>query len=86
MKDKITMEKPADCILVIFGASGDLTNRKLIPAIFELQNQNLLPNRFVVLGAGRTEMTDESFRNKMETGVKNFQRIRILTMKTLIDF
>ncbi|MEK6552118.1 MAG: glucose-6-phosphate dehydrogenase, partial [Bacteroidota bacterium] len=83
MKDKIIMEKPADCILIIFGASGDLTNRKLIPAIFELLNQNLLPNKFVVLGVGRTEMTDESFRKKMEEGVKNFSENKNFNNETL---
>lgn len=53
-------------ILVIFGASGDLTKRKLVPALFELCRQNLLPDRFAVLGVGRTELTDESFREKAE--------------------
>ena len=80
------MEKPADCVLVIFGASGDLTNRKLIPAIFELQNQNLLPNRFAVLGVGRTEMTDESFRKKMESGVKEFSEDKNLIGETINQF
>ena len=86
MKDKIKMEKPADCILVIFGASGDLTNRKLIPAIFELLNQNLLPNKFIVLGVGRTEMTDESFRIKMEEGVKIFSENKNINDETLQQF
>lgn len=51
-------------ILVIFGASGDLTKRKLIPAIFELYKHNLLPEKFVVLGVSRTDYeTEEHFRN-----------------------
>ena len=86
MKEKDVMEKPADCILVIFGASGDLTNRKLIPAIFELQNQNLLPNKFLVLGVGRTEMTDDSFRAKMEDGVRNFSGEKDFNNETLQQF
>ncbi|MGV8093424.1 MAG: glucose-6-phosphate dehydrogenase [Mangrovibacterium sp.] len=53
-------------ILVIFGASGDLTKRKLIPALFDLYRQNLLPDQFAVLGVSRTELTDESFRTKTE--------------------
>jgi glucose-6-phosphate 1-dehydrogenase len=53
-------------ILVIFGASGDLTKRKLIPALFDLYKQNLLPEQFAVLGVSRTELTDESFRIKTE--------------------
>jgi len=56
------MYKPPDHILVIFGASGDLTRRKLIPALQELQKIDLLPERFAVLGIGRTNYSDLSFR------------------------
>jgi glucose-6-phosphate 1-dehydrogenase len=59
------MSKPDPCILVIFGASGDLTQRKLVPSLYKLQQQNLLPESFAVLGIGRTQLTDESFREKM---------------------
>ena len=51
--------------MVIFGASGDLTKRKLIPALYELYQQKLLPEKFVILGVSRTEMTDHDFREKM---------------------
>ncbi|MCK4749466.1 MAG: glucose-6-phosphate dehydrogenase, partial [Bacteroidales bacterium] len=56
------MFKPPDHILIIFGASGDLTRRKLIPALRELQKLDLLPERFAVLGIGRTNYDDGSFR------------------------
>jgi len=56
------MYKPADHILVIFGASGDLTRRKLIPALRELQKIDLLPERFAVLGIGRSNYSDDSYR------------------------
>ncbi len=59
------MNKPANQILVIFGASGDLTKRKLIPAVFDLHLQGLLPDRFAILGVSRTEMSDEQFRQRM---------------------
>jgi glucose-6-phosphate 1-dehydrogenase len=59
------MNKPDPHILVIFGASGDLTKRKLIPALFELFLQNLLPEKFAFLGVSRTEISDETFRKKM---------------------
>jgi len=49
------MYKPTDHILVIFGASGDLTRRKLIPALRELQKIDLLPDKFAVLGIGRSK-------------------------------
>lgn len=59
------MKQADNHILVIFGASGDLTKRKLIPAVFELQQQKLLPEKFAILGVSRTEMTDEAFRTRM---------------------
>lgn len=54
-------------LIVIFGASGDLTRRKLIPALFELFRQGLLPARYAVLGIGRTALTTTQFRDKMVT-------------------
>ncbi|MDE0179115.1 MAG: glucose-6-phosphate dehydrogenase, partial [Gammaproteobacteria bacterium] len=51
--------------MVIFGASGDLTARKLIPGLYELYGRGLLPDRFAVLGAGRTAMSDDQFRARM---------------------
>ncbi len=51
-------------VLIIFGASGDLTTRKLVPAIFNLFKGGLLPMHFVVLGVGRTHLADEGFRKK----------------------
>lgn len=61
---------PQSCALVIFGASGDLTGRKLIPALYNLYASGGLPERFVILGAARTEMTDHSFREKMHRAVE----------------
>ncbi|MEN1785132.1 MAG: glucose-6-phosphate dehydrogenase [Bacteroidota bacterium] len=59
------MKKTEDQILVIFGASGDLTARKLVPALFNLFLARQLPENFVVLGASRSDMTDEAFRTKV---------------------
>jgi len=64
------MRKPDNCLLVIFGASGDLTHRKLLPALFDLCRQDLLPERFAVLGVSRTQLTDQAFRERMADGVK----------------
>ena len=55
---------PPQC-LVIFGASGDLTHRKLVPALFELFRQRRLPSEFAVLGCARRPWSDEEFRGKM---------------------
>lgn len=66
------MQIPSDQLLVIFGASGDLTYRKLIPALYALHHQKLLPKRFQVLGVGRTPMNDAAFRSKMAQGIRKF--------------
>lgn len=51
--------------IVIFGASGDLAKRKLIPALYHLQEEGYMPERYAVVGFSRTEMTDEVYREKM---------------------
>ena len=56
--------------LVIFGASGDLTHRKLVPALFELYKQRRLPSEFAVLGCARRPWSDEEFRQKMVKALK----------------
>jgi glucose-6-phosphate 1-dehydrogenase len=65
---------PEPCTLVIFGASGDLTRRKLFPALYSLAYRRLLPESFAVVGVARTEMADDDFRSKMEESVKQFGR------------
>lgn len=65
------MKQPDSHILVIFGASGDLTKRKLIPALFELHSQDLLPNRLAVVGVSRTQLTDQAFRENMKEFLPN---------------
>ncbi len=70
------MKKPENHILVIFGASGDLTLRKLVPALFDLYQQKLLPDAFAVLGVSRTELSDEAFRDKMKKGLDEFPNIK----------
>src|SRR5713226_4264918 len=64
------LEQPEEsCAFVIFGASGDLTRRKLIPALYNLACQKLLPHGFAIIGFAVTPMTDESFREDMQRGI-----------------
>jgi glucose-6-phosphate 1-dehydrogenase len=65
---------PDPCILVIFGASGDLTKRKLFPALYSLAFRRLLPERFAVVGTSRTDETDEDFKERMKEAVQEFGR------------
>jgi glucose-6-phosphate 1-dehydrogenase len=61
-----------ECTIVIFGANGDLTKRKLLPALYRLAYDRRIPAGFAVIGNSRTEMSDEQFREKMEEAVKQF--------------
>lgn len=69
------MNKPLDHIFVIFGASGDLTKRKLMPAIYSLYVQNLLPDKFALLGTARSQFNEEEFRSKMKKSLIEFKEI-----------
>src|SRR4030042_285369 len=64
------IEIPNPCGFVIFGASGDLTRRKIIPSLYRLQKNRLLPERFFILGTSRTEMNADQFRVKMFVALK----------------
>jgi len=66
---------PDSCTVVIFGASGDLTKRKLIPALLDLARQGVLPPGFTILGVSRTEMSDERFREHLHEGLQEFGEI-----------
>ena len=61
-----------DCAIVIFGASGDLTKRKLVPALYRLAYDRRLPAGLAVIGNSRTKMSDDDFRNKMREALNEF--------------
>jgi hypothetical protein len=60
------------CVMVIFGAAGDLTARMLIPALYNLARADLLSKEFAVLGVARTQMSDEDFRKRILDDVKEY--------------
>ncbi len=64
------------CVLVIFGATGDLTGRKLIPAIYNLAHEGQLPAHFACVGFARREKTHDQFRQEMLAAVNEFSRNR----------
>jgi glucose-6-phosphate 1-dehydrogenase len=66
---------PLPCVVVIFGATGDLTKRKLVPALYALAADGLLPPGFSIVGAGRTEMSTQEFRDAMREDVRRFGRV-----------
>ena len=64
------------CVLVIFGASGDLTHRKLVPALYNLMCDGLLPDKFAMVGFARKPNTDEGYRAEMRKSVEEFSRTK----------
>src|ERR1700676_1432480 len=60
------------CAIVIFGANGDLTKRKLMPALYRLAYERRIPPAFAVIGNSRPAMDDDSFREKMRESVAHF--------------
>lgn len=76
---KTSAERQADpCVLVIFGATGDLTARKLVPAIYNLLREGLLPSQFALVGFARRDKTDEDFREEVKAAINEFSRVKPL--------
>jgi glucose-6-phosphate 1-dehydrogenase len=74
------------CSIIIFGASGDLTARKLIPALYHLCKDKLMPPAFRVIGFARREKTDESWRDELHTALKQFSRTKPVDEKLWKEF
>ena len=71
LREGIRMHRtPEPCGMVIFGASGDLTARKLVPALYNLARQHMLPAGFSVIGCSKTKFTHQQFRDKMRKAVR----------------
>ncbi|MFB9135820.1 glucose-6-phosphate dehydrogenase [Vibrio sp. AK197] len=76
---------PENSSIVIFGASGDLTYRKLIPALYHLYASNQLPKSFAILGVSRTEYSDESYREKLKTSLQEMEKTEPETLDAFIN-
>ena len=71
--DTLLIERPIPpCNIVIFGATGDLTHRKLIPALFSLDTQGLLPDHLKITGFARRDFSDHSFRDELKASVQEY--------------
>ncbi len=66
------------CVMVIFGATGDLTARKLVPALYNLTREGQLPSQFACVGFARRPKTNEDFRGEMKTAISEFSRVKPL--------
>jgi glucose-6-phosphate 1-dehydrogenase len=73
LREGLTMERAAEaCALIIFGAHGDLAKRKLIPALYALFVQGLLPHNFCILGTSRTQLDNDKYRTMMKDSVQKY--------------
>ena len=59
------------CTINIFGATGDLTSRKLMPALYSLYLHGGMPETFAIVGCGRSDLNDDTFRSRMESAFKD---------------
>ena len=88
--ERVAIEAPQagdSCLLIIFGASGDLTRRKLIPGLYNLACVGCMNPQFEVLGVGRTSMSSEGFRSELREAAsksgdtRGFQRIQLARVR-----
>ncbi len=76
LREGLRLEKvPDPAVLVLFGATGDLAHRKVIPAMYQLWRTNLLPHEFVLLAIGRRLYDDDAFRAETRASLENFSRV-----------
>jgi glucose-6-phosphate 1-dehydrogenase len=74
----LRLEKvPEPCLLIVFGATGDLTSRKILPAIYNLRRAGLLPAETSILGFARRPLTDDAFRKMMRESVDLHSRVKV---------
>src|SRR5215213_8524321 len=73
----MALASPPPQTLVVFGASGDLARRKLLPALYDLAYEGLLPERCAIVGSGGSRLDDAAFRDRAHAAVQEFSRHRL---------
>src|SRR5438477_10862207 len=73
----MALASPPPQTLVVFGASGDLARRKLLPALYDLAYEGLLPERYAIVGTGGSRLDDAAFRARARDAVEEFSRHRL---------
>lgn len=68
------LHRPDSCAIVIYGASGDLTKRKILPALYDLHARGYMPENYLVIGYSRTDLTDDVFRKTAREAIDEFGR------------
>src|SRR5438552_18158685 len=87
VKHPMAKRKGDPCTMVIFGGAGDLTKRKLIPALCNLAEQGFLPQQFAIVAVASTDLTTDTFRERMTQDIKNFafRPVDPITCKRLVE-
>jgi glucose-6-phosphate 1-dehydrogenase len=76
LREGLRLERvPDPATFVLFGATGDLAHRKVVPALFQLWRTNLLPHEFAIVGIGRRPYTDDAFRTELRASLDEFSRV-----------
>jgi glucose-6-phosphate 1-dehydrogenase len=76
LREGLRLERvPDPSIMVLFGATGDLAHRKVIPALYHLWRTNLLPHEFMLVAIGRRDYTDDTFRAEIKTALEKYSRL-----------
>src|SRR3954454_15983061 len=73
----MALASPPPQTLVVFGGSGDLARRKLLPALYDLAYEGLLPERYAIVGTGGRRLDDAAFAERARSGVEEFSRHRL---------
>jgi len=78
LREGLRLERvPDPCVIVLFGATGDLAHRKVVPALYQLWRTNLLPHEFMLVAVGRRPYEDASFRAELNKALKTHSRVPI---------
>jgi len=77
LQKKMQQNNHQSCILVVFGATGDLTHRKLMPALYDLEFKNSLHEHFKVISFARREKSHEEYRNEVHNSIKKFSKMKV---------
>ncbi|HEU0243398.1 MAG TPA: glucose-6-phosphate dehydrogenase [Candidatus Limnocylindrales bacterium] len=86
LREGLRLERvPDPAIFVLFGATGDLSHRKVLPALFQLWRTHLLPHEFTIVAVGRRPYTDEAFRAELKDSLDKYSRVQPVDMETWDD-
>src|SRR3954469_3761051 len=86
LREGLRLERvPDPAIFVLFGATGDLAHRKVVPALFQLWRTHLLPHEFMIVAVGRRPYTDDAFRAELKDALDKYSRVQPVDRETWDD-